>query len=107
MMLRHWAPVNIAQAMHCTHLEGIIYMIVCSGQKYAATLRPHPVPTLYYSTAFFHLPAMCLGLLVGLSNVRVCLCKQREKKKKRERRGERETDWREEGKRNERCNRSQ
>ena len=74
LTLRHWATVNVAQVVHCTDLEGITYMIVCSGQKYSATLRPHPVPTLYCSTVFFQLPAMYSGLLVGFSNVCVCVC---------------------------------
>ena len=97
-MLHHWATANAAQVVHCTTLEDVIYMIVYSGQKYAATLRPHPVPTLYFSTVFFYLTVLYSGLLVGLSNVCVCICKEGEKKKKRERRGGRETDWREEGK---------
>lgn len=72
-MLYHWATVNAAQVVHCTTLEDVIYMIVYSGQKYAATLRPHPVPTLYFSTVFFHLAALYSGLLVGFSNVCVCV----------------------------------
>ena len=98
LTLRHWATVNVAQVVHCTDLEGITYMIVCSGQKYSATLRPHPVPTLYCSTVFFQLPAMYSGLLVGFSNVCVCVCVcvNKGRRKRRGREGEKE-----------RCNRSQ
>ena len=75
----------------CHLHDSLFWTKICSNSE--TTSSPH---TLLLNCVF--LSVLYSGLLVGLSNVCVCICKEGEKKKKRERRGGRETDWREEGK---------